>query len=309
MKSFCERVIEDLQNSARLGDLHERGWYSVTGKAGPNAVLKIVIPPSGGDQGYVLTIARHADTAVVRHEIDILNRLRQTLPGGLTSTIPEIAAHGRIDDRAWFAVPFYGSVGVHRITRRLARNRRNKWVTHWVTDLGRHTLGPSLSPEWLEVRYADTIRRVEQDPAVSEHVKSSLRESFQTVFDRARQIPTVCCHGDLWSGNILWQRGFRSAVVLDWGAAQWPGLPAVDLCRYALGNFGSNALIAEVIGQYCRAINLDPTLVPPLYDLYNVFIKSELDLAYAAQPHLRYDPFTAVSRAPSQSLAQLMAAC
>jgi len=42
-----------------------------------------------------------------------------------------------------------------------------------------------------------------------------------------------------------------------------------------------------------------------LYDLYNVFVKCELGLAFATQPHLRFDPFTAVGLTASKRLAQL----
>lgn len=305
MNDFCHRVLEHFWGASGLGVLHRDHWYLVSGKAGPNAVLKMVIPPSNGDQGYVLTIARHRDTPVVRHEVGILTRLRHALPNQLCGTVPMVLAHGRVDEREYFAMPFYRSFGHHRIVRRLSRSVRAQWGIRWATELGHYTLGASLSRDWLEAQYADTIARVERDPAVSDNVKRRLKKSFQAVLACASDIPSVCCHGDFWAGNILWESGFRNAVVLDWGAARWPGLPGVDLCRYALGCLKSDRLVREAIVQYCRTVRLDPALVPSLYDLYNVFVKSELDLAFATQPHLRFDPFTAVGLTASQRLAQL----
>jgi hypothetical protein len=307
VNNFCHRVLDDFRALSGMPGRHRDRWYLVSGKGGPNAVLKMIVPGSTGECGYVLSIARHRVTAVIRHEVEILNRLRQTLPDSLSRTIPVVLAQGQVDDRDYFAMPFYPSRGQQRLIQRLTRQRRAQWLTRWITDLGCQTRGLGLRRDWLEARYADTIDRVEQNTAVCETVKRQLRESYQAVFEAAGQIPTVCYHGDLWEGNVLWKKGFNGAVVLDWGAAQWPGLPGMDLCNYALGLFKSDEVTSEVIEQYCRAIDLNPALIPALYDLHNVFIKSELDLAYATQPHRQFDPFTAVDLAPSQRLAQLSA--
>lgn len=303
MSSICHEIIEDFASSLGLAGLSERPWYFITGKAGPNAVIKIVISPGRSTRGYVLTVARHADTRVIQHEVDVLKHLRQALPTQIADSIPDVLLHSRCAGTEYFAVPFYESCGHWRIVRRLARNRRLRWIERWLTGLASATLQQGLAPEWLEAEYGETLSRIQADPCIAGNVRRGVSESFETVYKNAGRIPSVCCHGDFWVGNILWQRGSRNAVILDWGAARWPGLPAVDLCRYALSNIRSANQITELLTRYCDSISLDPTFVPALYDLYNLFIKTELDLAYATQPDARSDPFS--RSLPSRALAHL----
>jgi len=308
MSSVCQRIIDDFGSALGLSGLSRVPWYLIAGKAGPNAVLKIVIPPARLARGYVLTVARHASTPVIKHEVSVVNRLRQALPPHVSESVPKVLVHGQFDGLEYFGIPFYESRGNRRIARRLARKRRLAWVEQWLTELGAATRHCGLTQEWLEAEYAKTISRIQADPRVACDVKRQVQESFETICNSAEQIPSVCCHGDLWPGNILWQHASTGAVVLDWGAARWPGLPCVDLCRFALSNFGSNGPIGDAIRRYCRAIGLDPAYVPALYDLYNVFVKAELDVAYATQPLARWDPFLEDGDAsPSHKLSCMLA--
>lgn len=75
--------------------------------------------------------------------------------------------------------------------------------------------------------------------------------------------------------------------------------------RSALNNSTSDGELTKSVKQYCRQIDLDPQFVPALYDLYNVFVKAELDEAYATQPHAKVDPF--LYGLPSKRLSQVLA--
>ena len=291
MSSLCQDIIDDVGSSLGLQDLSRSPWYFLAGHTGPNAVLKVVVPPARAVPGYVLTVARHANTSVIAHEVNTLNRLKQSLPEEVCACVPTVLVHSRLARAEYFGTPFYESFGNNRIARRLTRRRRLRWVEEWLTQLAASTRHGALTREWVQGEYAETMLRVQRDPRVAGEVKRQVRQSFAAVCNRAHEIPSICCHGDFWSGNILWQRGSRSGVVLDWGAARWPGLPCVDLCRFALGNPASDKVVAASVIRYCRALDVDPVLVAPLCDVYDLFVKAELDVAYATQPYAKVDPF------------------
>lgn len=302
MKALLCQIMQQFALSVGEDDLERRAWYVITAKGGPNAVLKIVIPSTQA-RGYVLTIARHAGTPVIRHEVAVLKRLKRSLPPRLCETIPTVLDHGEWDGVAYFGTPYYESRGHHRLVRRLARAKRARWVERWLTELALGTLEYGLTREMLETEHAETVARICADPRIADGVKSQVRASLESVRLAADRMPSVCCHGDIWAGNILWRRASNGAVILDWGAARWPGLPCVDLCRFLLANNRSDERVAAAVRRYCQAIDLDPGYVAPLFDLYNVFIKAELDLAYAMQPADKFDPF--LSGLPSQRLSRL----
>ncbi len=274
----------------------------ITGKAGPNAVFKIVVPSHGRSAGHVLSVARHPTTSVITHEADVLTRLAQVLPERWRGSVPRVEAGGKVDGHDYFAVPFVRSYTSGRVARWLVKRRRCDWVAQWTTAVARATRGVRLSRSWLDEEYHGPLKQLLCDPTVTTEVKEQVQASFETIREQAEQIPSVCCHGDLWFGNILWQRAARGAVVIDWGAARWPGLPAVDLCRYLFGNVRSDGILAEAIRLYCRAVDLSPSLVPALYDLYTLFVKAELDLAFANQPQRRINPFSDVYRVRAERL-------
>lgn len=296
MINLCEHIVNHFALSMRLVGLPPYSWYLIAGRAGPNAVLKIVIPPRRDMEGYVLSCARHTQTPVLSHEVTVLSQLADRLPQGLRDSIPKILLHSRIKELEYSVTPFYRSRQGHRIANRLTRRRRWKWVEDWLAEIAVYTTGGSLTEKFLELEYAPTISRIQQDPRVPTEAKLRVRESFEKICDSAKYIPSICCHGDLWSGNILWRSRPQGAVVLDWVAARWPGLPCVDLCRFALGTCNSDGRVADAIRRYCRRIGLDPVLVPPLYDLYNVFVKAESDATCALQPDASFDPFVVGSR-------------
>ncbi len=304
MTMVRNHILEHFAGFINRSDICERAWFMIPGKAGPNAILKLIVPPVRSQDGYVLSIARHATTAVVQHEVDILRRLQSALPERLHDSIPTVLCHDKIGGHEYLVTPFYQSPGNKWIMRRVFRNRHWSWLQEWLREIAVHTSESPLSAEWLRAEYAETIMGVETDPHVSEQVKQTLRDHFELIIDNASRIPSVCCHGDLWRENILWRQFVSNAVVLDWGAARWPGLPVVDLCRYALNNPTSDVQLTDSINRYCRLINLDPRFVPALYDLYNVFIKAELDEAFATQSHAKINPF--LHGLPSQRISQVL---
>lgn len=307
MSSFAEDVLDDFGARSGQAALHRHPWYLIAGKAGPNAVLKIVVPSAGNAQGYVVTVARHSDTQVIRREVDVLQRLQRELSGDLVHSVPTVAAHGSCRGIPYFGIPFYHSGGFRRIERRLLRRRIWEWVHRWLTELARATLGDCLTTEWLEAEFSETLSRIQESSSVDSCTKKRVQEHFDLIHSNAARIPSVCCHGDMWSENVMWGHGSAGAVVLDWGAARWPGLPAVDLCRYALHNMGAAKDVVGALRTYCDAVDLDPKFVPALYDLYNVFIKAEMDHAHALDPSGKFNPFT--RGLPSDRLSAIMADC
>ncbi len=192
------------------------------------------------------------------------------------------------------------------MVRRAFRSRRWQCVAEWLECIAVDTRDGSLAQQWLNDEYGETISRIQADPQMSGDIKSCLREHFELIRDNADRINTVCCHGDVWPDNILWRRAASDHVVLDWGAARWPGLPIVDLCRYGANSGIPEMRLAKLITRYCRRIDLEPRFVPALYDLYNVFVKAELDEAFATQPHKKSDPFR--HGLPSRKLSRSLAA-
>ncbi|MBI4718397.1 MAG: aminoglycoside phosphotransferase family protein [Planctomycetes bacterium] len=297
---LSEHVLQQFAAQVGQPELARRPWYMLTGKAGPNAVAKIVVPPLGGAAGYVLTVARDAATPVIEREVRTLRRLAEVLPDALRGTVPPPAHHGKCAELPYFAVPFFKQGAMGRVRRRLYRSRRRAFVARWLTELARATKGDPLSREWVESEYRPPLEALEADPRIADETKRTVRAHYELVYARCGEVPSVCCHGDLWEGNLMWQAGCRTAVVLDWGAARWPGLPGADLCRYLVNNRVEKGHAAAAAGRYCAAVGLDPALLPALYDLYNLFVRTELAHAHQHEPLGRFDPY--VRGVPSTSL-------
>jgi len=288
--------------------LSDRAWTCVPPKAGPNAVHKIMIPAARGDGGFVITVADRPDTPVIRREADVLKRLHQAAPPAWSSTIPELLACRRAGGVDYFVLPWYTHTPATGWRRRLTRRRRTRWTVNWLTELARATRGATLDRDIVRETIGDAALALERDASVPANVRSRVVASLSAVDERAAEVPSVCCHGDLWSGNLLWNSSYTRAVVLDWGAARWPGLPAVDLCRFLLSECRSDRRLIAALHSYCAAQAVELSLVPALYDLYLLFVKSELDTAYADAIERPADPFSAAAETQMARLRRLIEA-
>jgi hypothetical protein len=291
MIGLCESVISDFGDALGVSALVGQPWYLVAGRAGRNAALKIVLPPLRWQVGYVLTVARQKDTRVVGREVEILRRLASR-SRAVAEAVPHVLVHGSVEGYSYFGVPFYKSCGHGRLTGRLMLNKRIRWVTNWTQELAVATRALGISRDLVEAGYRSALSAACAESAVPIAVKRRIARNFDLICEQAAHIPSVCCHGDLWAGNVLWQRNSTRAIILDWGAANWPGLPGVDLCRFLLANTKSDDLVAASVLSYCRAIGLSPDFVPALYDMYNLFVKAELDEAFRYQQSGLVNPFT-----------------
>lgn len=304
MKNLCEELLDDL--GARVGTPHlaSRRWFAIPGGSGVNATLKIVVPRVDALGGYVLTVVRDASSPVIQREVAVLRRLHAALPATRASSVPEICAHTKCRVGEYFATRFCRSWGYQRFVRRIVRGRVWKWTRDWLADLSQYTTGEALTCTWLDAEYGDTLKRIHADPAVSPDTKRRLQEHFDLICAHAAEIPSVCCHGDMNRMNVLWQGVSAGGVVIDWGAARWPGLPCVDLCRYAEALFKSTTDIGDCMRAYCRVAQVSPEFIPALYDLYSIFRKTELDHAYANRPDAWCDPF--VEGLPSDRVTAML---
>lgn len=93
----------------------------------------------------------------------------------------------------------------------------------------------------------------------------------------------------------------RTRVLNTFGSAGWPGLPAANFCGFLLAR-APNGDIAEPIIECCHAVDLDPAPVPAMCDVHHLFVRAELDGAYATEPHLKRAPFAAGDVLPSEKL-------
>jgi len=59
---------------------------------------------------------------------------------------------------------------------------------------------------------------------------AALRRLAERLRSRLSDIPAVQCHGDLWAGNLLVDRGILTGIV-DWDAAHSSGVPGADLVQ------------------------------------------------------------------------------
>ena len=301
--SLYQNVIRDFAQAQGCPDLVDRSWYLLTGKAGPNAMIKVIIPQINAQSGYVINITRNAETPVVDREVQILKRLAETLPPELRMTVPTVLHRGTCCGLPYFVLPHYWSDRCNLLRRRWFRPRRRNWVMRWTLELAVATRTGPLTPEFLESEFGDALIQLEADETIEGTTKKTVREHYELIKARSAEIPGICCHGDLWEGNLLWQKGFANAMVIDWGAARWPGLPAVDLARFVLDNGFSMEEAGTTLDHYCRKLGVNPALLPALLDLYYLFVRAELYHAFQYQPQFRFDPFAA--GLPSTRLMEL----
>lgn len=110
----------------------------------------------------------------------------------------------------------------------------------------------------IETKIRTPLKWLADDSSIPGEVAHEARAALDGLDGASWRPISVAMHGDLWLGNILFDRGpatpFTSFSVIDWGGADPEGLPVYDLVR-VLDSFkpGRNR---PAITQYLDALEL-----------------------------------------------------
>jgi hypothetical protein len=183
--------------------------------AGVRLPSRVVITTGGGLMAttvstagapVVLRVAEADGPSDPRGSIEVLRMLAPV------AGVPRLLGHGEVDALAWTVEERLPGRPVRRLTPSLLSQ-----VVCLLADLPRHEGPPD---------------RLEGQLAVLSELLPDKRTTLAAVATRARAgleaLPAALTHGDLWTGNLLAQRGTLSGIV-DWDGATTAGTPGVDL--------------------------------------------------------------------------------
>lgn len=85
--------------------------------------------------------------------------------------------------------------------------------------------------EKLVVEYFPQLANIQE-----EFLERLRKINFQQVFDEDLQSRKVCCHGDLWRRNILFQKNTNQCKLIDFQMVRYY-YPAFDILSYIYFNF------------------------------------------------------------------------
>lgn len=250
-------------------------------------ILFFVLAEGRRDPLLVAKVPRLAgDNGQLDREVGNLRRVQALQPGGFDS-IPRVLA--------------YEDYGGHRLLIETAvegqplrpdyvrRHPENgiAAVTQWLIDFHRASARPvSEAADWFERLVALPLAQlagVFPGNAPEQRWIEAMREAVAPL--RETRFPLVFEHGDFSSPNIL--LGPEKAVgVVDWELAEAAGLPGSDmffflnfaafsrnqarsnaryLAAFREAFFGASAWARPYLRDYCRGVELEPRLLPPLF--------------------------------------------
>lgn len=137
--------------------------------------------------------------------------LRLVQPLGLPC-VPVVDRVGRTGDVSWSAESLMPGATPRGLTAELFAD-----VASFVLSLPRAAIAPTAFGEDVRALAARLPQRA-----------AALLDLFERHEARLSQLPSVLRHGDLWTGNLLVERGRLSGVV-DWDAWHPAAVPGTDL--------------------------------------------------------------------------------
>jgi hypothetical protein len=165
----------------------------------------------------VLRIARADSPGDPAALADTLERLaRAAVP-----LAPRLRARGRTAGASWLAEEALAGRRPSRLDASLARQVADLCAAFPRDDGPPTAIATDLS----------TVSAALPDRA------AAIADLAAAVSDRARTLPSVLRHGDLWAGNLLVDRAGRLCGVVDWDAADPAAAPGADLLQLVATEF------------------------------------------------------------------------
>jgi len=250
-----------------------------------NKIICLVLAGEDSTPRWVVKMARvPGDTQTLRHEFDILSRLRRANAGtGVELVLPLTLDFLECNGVSMSLQTFLSGHPLQRHVTRTNYGYLATQLTDWQITLAK--------------RYGDRTRRSDigavisrfldgldspSDPLLDAHTIAGTRETLSAL----GPVPVVCAHNDFTPWNLIWTDIGLGAI--DWGDAEWDGIPMLDLV-YALAilaavldkawdprrmqaayrglmdvNTPGGAVFHRELDRYAREVGLQPDQIPPL---------------------------------------------
>lgn len=216
------RVLDAVADAAGLDAPPDRfhspgdgGIVAVARRGGRRAVLRV---------GGVGTVA---DPSRVADGLELLRAAR-------TPSVPELLLRGTAGEASWILESYLPGSRPHKIYDRVAED-----VALFVDRLPVGDGPPTIPARELGIISA----RLPQYAPALDRLRSEIVGTIASL-------PSVMRHGDLWTANLLVDRGRLSGVV-DWSAWDESGTPGTDLLHFVVSQISRSPghKIGKVISE------------------------------------------------------------
>jgi hypothetical protein len=170
-------------------------------------------------------------------------------------------AEGKFGEQTYAAFSRLSPLSDFRLVRTLQKNRAASRILPWIIELSKETRQFRETIPDLERYFVQPLVSLCDDEDLSGRVKDRAIEYLRVVRSGEISLFTSVQHGDLWIGNVFFERRSFSDInptlgdfkVIDWRGARLDGYPCIDWMRFCsslfkIGCSGNDALISAYQG-------------------------------------------------------------
>lgn len=218
-------------------------------------------------KGIVFLVSNDAFPEVVGEDVAQAREIATRVSPQVSRHILTPLHEGRIGEVTYAAYHRLSPISNFGLVRILQKRRVTKMLFPWIIGLARETRVARYRSAEIERYFEHPLLSLRDDEEVSIAVRDRADRFLGLIRAGSPNLFTALQHGDLWIGNILFERkpfqnlnpALGNFAVIDWRSARADGYPCIDLVRFCSSVYKTGARSNDkCVLAYREALELDP---------------------------------------------------
>lgn len=230
-----------------------------------DAPIKFILPGVKPDNDAVLMVSNNKFPDFVDRAVVNSLQAQRNLSSRAAVVVLSPIYEGRFLNLSYAVWQKHRPLSKVKLFRKFQKIRLESKIFLWLHQIAKDTVVHDLEKSTIDNCIRAPLECIESNSKLSSGLRQNAEQALQYLGSGRWNPVSILQHSDFWLGNILLLKNTpRSSMnyygfcVIDWGGAQYNGVPVIDMVRYSVSaNVTAQKARSELL-KYTNTVQILP---------------------------------------------------